>query len=266
MHRYHKLIAHRKMKIQYASDLHLEFSENYSYLKRNPLKPVGEILILAGDMGYLNDDHYRNHPFWDWASDNFSQVIVAVGNHELYKYYDLATMPQGLVVAIRDNVKCYYNAVIQLDDIDIIVSTLWARIKPEDAYPTERGVMDFHRILYDGEILSWDKFNREHDRCFSFIQDKVENSSARHIIVATHHVPSFQLASTDFAGSRINGAFTVELAEYIASSPIQYWIYGHSHRNIDKIIGKTRCVSNQLGYVSHNEHFTFNPEKVIEVS
>jgi predicted phosphodiesterase len=105
------------MKIQYASDLHLEFSENYSFLKRNPLKPAGDILVLAGDIGYLNDDNYRHHPFWDWVSDNFEQVIVAVGNHELYKYYDLAKMPQGLVYAIRNNVKCYYNAVVQIDSL-----------------------------------------------------------------------------------------------------------------------------------------------------
>lgn len=100
------------MKIQYASDLHLEFSDNYSYLKLNPLKPVGDILILTGDIGYLNDDNYSKHPFWDWASDNYRQVIVAVGNHELYRYYDLAKMPQGLVCSIRDNVKCYYDAVV----------------------------------------------------------------------------------------------------------------------------------------------------------
>ena len=253
------------MKIQYASDLHLEFSDNYSYLKRNPLKPVGDILVLAGDMGYLNDDNYRNHPFWDWASEHFKQVIVAVGNHELYKYYDLAQMPQGLVCAIRDNVKCYYNTVIQFDNIDIIVSTLWARIRPEDASFAERGVTDFHRILYDGELLTWEKFNQEHDKCFSFIMDKVESSSAECIIVVTHHVPSFQLASPDFEGSRINGAFTVELEKYIAASPINYWIYGHSHRNIDKVIGQTQCLSNQLGYISHNEHFTFNPEKIFEI-
>jgi len=115
-------------------------------------------------------------------------------------------------------------------------------------------------------LLTWDKFNQEHDRCFSFIQDKVENSSAKHIIVVTHHVPSFQLSSPDFKGSRINGAFTVELGKYIETSPIEYWIYGHSHRNIDKIIGKTRCVTNQLGYVSHNEHLTFDLGKIIEVS
>jgi predicted phosphodiesterase len=252
------------MKIQYASDLHLEFSDNSRYLRENPLKPVGDILVLAGDIGYLNDDNYRYHPFWDWAANNFEQVIVAVGNHELYKYYDLAQMPQGLVCSIRNNVKCYYNAVVRVGNIDLIVSTLWAKIPLEEAYPTENGVTDFHRILYNGERLTWDKFNAEHDKCLSFIKAAVAGSDAKHIVVVTHHVPSFQLSSSDFAGSRINGAFTVELEDYIETSPIEYWIYGHSHRNIDKTIGNTRCVTNQLGYVFHNEHLTFGPAKVID--
>lgn len=34
----------------------------------------------------------------------------------------------------------------------------------------------------------------------------------------------------------------------------EYWIYGHSHRNINAVIGKTQCVSNQLGYVFSGEH------------
>jgi hypothetical protein len=93
----------------------------------------------------------------------------------------------------------------------------------------------------------------------------IAKSSAKHIFVVTHHVPSLQLASPDFAGSKINGAFTVELEEYIASSPIEYWIYGHSHRNIDKVLGKTKCVSNQLGYVFLNEHHSFDVGKVIKV-
>lgn len=178
------------MKIQYASDLHLEFADNSRYLKQNPLVPAGDILVLAGDIGYLNDDNYSKHPFWDWASENYKQVIVAVGNHELYKYYDLAEMPHGLVCSIRENVKCYYDAVIRIENVDIIVSTLWAEIPLEEALLTERGVSDFHRILYKGETLTWEHFNREHDKCFRFIQDEVAKSTAEHIIVVTHHVPA----------------------------------------------------------------------------
>ena len=152
-----------------------------------------------------------------------------------------------------------------MENVDFIISTLWAKIPLEEAYLTESGISDFQRILYNGETLTWDNFNRENEKCFRFIQNEVEKSTAEHIVVVTHHVPSFQLSSPDFAKSKLNGAFTVELAPYIETSPIEYWIYGHSHRNIDKIIGKTKCVTNQLGYVFHNEHLSFDFEKIIEL-
>jgi len=81
------------MKIQYASDLHLEFADNWRFLKENPLQVTGDILVLAGDIGYLGDENYSKHPFWDWASENYQQVIACMGNHEFYKYYDIANGP-----------------------------------------------------------------------------------------------------------------------------------------------------------------------------
>ena len=42
------------MKIQYASDIHLEFSDNLRFVKGMPFDVVGDILILAGDTGYLS--------------------------------------------------------------------------------------------------------------------------------------------------------------------------------------------------------------------
>jgi len=253
------------LKIQYASDLHLEFAENWRYLKENPLEVTGDILVLAGDIGYLGNDNYCKHPIWDWASENYQQVIACMGNHEFYKYFDVHSLGDGYTMEIRPNVHSYYNAVVHIQDVNIIVSTLWASIPPENAYQTEYGVADFHRIMYNGRLLTAADFNQEHERCKQFIMDAVAKSKANKKVVVTHHVPSFQLSSPDFEGSPINGAFTVEMGDYIEQSGIDCWIYGHSHRNIDKQIGQTMCVSNQLGYVFHQENKDFSNNKMIEV-
>lgn len=254
------------MKIQYASDLHLEFGENSKWLKDNPLIPSAEILVLAGDIGYLGDANYKTHPFWDWASRNYKQVIVIPGNHELYKFFDINELTEGWILEIRHNIRAYYNCIIPLgEEIDLIASTLWAKIPPSEEYLTEHCVSDFKRIRNGEYCLSAQRFNDEHDRCRDFIEKAVAESNAKNIIVATHHVPSFVLMSDEFSDSSINGAFTVELGNYIADSRINYWIYGHSHRNINKTIGNTQCVSNQLGYVFQNEHWSFRRDAFIEI-
>lgn len=255
------------MKLQFASDLHLEFHENSRWLRQNPLTPVGDVLLLAGDIGYLGDDNYSKHPFWSWAADHFEQVIAIPGNHELYKDFDINELHEGWTLDIRPNVKAYYNQTLHLnDDVDLVLSTLWAHVPPEDAFYTERGVTDFHRI-HDGKFrLSSDRFNLEHERCKEFIRREVTASKVRHILVATHHVPSFALMAKEFVGSPINGAFTAELGNMIAEFPIEYWIYGHSHRNIEATIGNTRCVCNQLGYIFQTEEQKgFRPDAAIEL-
>lgn len=254
------------MKIQYASDLHIEFHDNGRWLKENPLIPVGEILVLAGDIGYLGDEMYSNHPFWRWCSDNFSDTYVVPGNHELYKRYDINSLTGGFSKDVLSNVHVVYNKVIPLSgDIDLIASTLWSHIENSDAYYVENGVSDFRRIMDGERPLSWLRFNAEHESCKSFICDSVKSSKARNIVVVTHHVPSYGLLSDDFRNSRINGAFTSNLDDMIMELRINYWIYGHSHRNIDKKIYNTNFVSNQLGYVFANEHTTFNRNKYIEI-
>lgn len=254
------------MRIQYASDLHLEFGDNTKWLKENPLVSSADILVLSGDIGYLGDANYLTHSFWDWVSANFRQVIIVPGNHELYKFFDINELHEGWTLEIRPNVKVYYNSVIHLDEeTDLIASMLWAYVPPSEEYLTERCVSDFKRIRNGEFRLSAQRFNKEHMKCRTFIQNALEESKAARIIVATHHVPSFELMSPEFKNSSINGVFTVELGRFISDSRIDCWIYGHSHRNIDKTIGNTRCVSNQLGYVFQNEHLTFRPDAVIEL-
>lgn len=56
------------MKIQFVSDLHLEFPENRTFLVKHPLEVKGDILLIAGDTAYLdlpdsNEDTYSQFAF-----------------------------------------------------------------------------------------------------------------------------------------------------------------------------------------------------------
>ena len=53
------------MKIQYMSDLHLEFGESSRYLKHNELPVTGDMLVLGGDIFYLRDRIAPMVKFWN---------------------------------------------------------------------------------------------------------------------------------------------------------------------------------------------------------
>lgn len=252
------------MNIQYASDLHLEFKSNTLHLLENPLVKKGEILILAGDICYMGSEGHLRHPFWDWVSDHYREVLVCPGNHEFYKGYDLSTLKDGHYELIRPNVRRLYNTVVKEGDTDIILSTLWGCIPQENEIICAERVADFARIGYAGDTLMPADFNREHARCVDFIHQALAASTAKHKIVVTHHLPSPLLLDAQFIGSRLNGAYVSDLTDFVSTCGADYWIYGHSHRNICTTIGRTRCLSNQLGYVHVGEGGDFNPAAFID--
>lgn len=135
------------MKIQYMSDLHMEFQENSRYLKNNELPVTGDVLVLAGDIFYLKDKVAPLTKFWKWVSENYRQVLIVPGNHEYYNYSDV--MERGLQWRwmFRENVGYYQNQVVRVNDIDFVLSTLWSRINPTDA----RDVYWFYPKKYRGK-------------------------------------------------------------------------------------------------------------------
>ena len=45
---------------------------------------AGDVLVFAGDTGYLRDRTLPNLKFWKWASANYREVLLIPGNHEFY--------------------------------------------------------------------------------------------------------------------------------------------------------------------------------------
>lgn len=100
------------MKIQYCSDLHLEFRENKTFLAKNPIQPSGEILLLAGDVNpfTLIDKH---NDFFDFVSANYDSVFWVPGNHEYY-HYDLGNVKTPLYEKIRENAFLENNQILSV--------------------------------------------------------------------------------------------------------------------------------------------------------
>ena len=253
------------MKIQFASDLHLEMAANAAWLQSHPLEVVGDILVLAGDTDYLEE----GIPNWflDWASISYQQVLLIPGNHEYYHYGDIAKRGESWQWMLHDKVGYYYNKVVNIDNVDFILSTMWSHILEVDKFQVQRGLNDFYQILCNKELLTPDVFNAEHERCKEFIMKSVAESKAEHIVVVTHHVPTLQCVAPQHQGSALSGAFAIEMGNMITDSRIDYWIYGHSHTNIDAEIGTTKIVSNQLGYIAHGEQRNgFDNKRIIDIN
>ena len=167
------------MKIQYCSDLHMEFHENMRFMKSLPLEPVGDVLVIAGDVGYLVDITIPHLRFWKWASENYRQVMMIAGNHEFYNDGDIAAQGESWQKMFLPNVGYCQNKVVRIDNVDFILSTLWSRIPPFDETAIQSGMNDYAQILYNKRRLIPQNINDELERNLAFIKKSVRESDAR---------------------------------------------------------------------------------------
>jgi predicted phosphohydrolase len=252
------------MKIQYASDLHLEFPENKEFLKRNPLLPEGDVLLLVGDIVPFRvmDKHAD---FFSYISDNFDATYWIPGNHEYY-YSDISERSGSFNETIKSNVFLINNTSVILGNVKLIFSTLWSEIGTLNKWVIQQRMSDFQVISYKTIRFSPDHFNELHHEGHKFLKNEIEISFPGKTVVATHHVPVLLNYPEQFKSDVLNEAFAVDLSNRIADSNIKYWIYGHHHVNVDDFtIGETKMSTNQLGYVRYNENKGFNANKFINI-
>jgi predicted phosphohydrolase len=253
------------MKLQYASDLHLEFSENKEFLKRNPLLPGGDVLLLAGDIvPFAEMDNHTD--FFNYISDTFETTYWIPGNHEYY-HSDISERYGTLNEAIRRNVILVNNITEVHKNIKFIFSTLWTSISHEKQFEIRQRLSDFHAIKHNRKGLTPDHYNFLHEQCRSFLNEEISNARTENRVVVTHHVPTLMNYPDKYKGDSLNEAFAVEICNDIIRSNADFWIFGHHHCETPEFqIGSTILATNQLGYVKYNDCPGFDTEKVIEIN
>ena len=255
------------MKIQYASDLHLEFAENKSFVERGGIEPVGDVLVLAGDVSYLGNKEMMQQRFWDWCAEHFRQTFVVPGNHEFYGGYDIAQTMEGYEFSYRANVRYLNNCSVVIGDTELFFTTLWTRINPVYLREIQRGMNDYRRGVLNGMRFCADDVTGLHQRCLAWLSGALKVSRAEKKVVVTHHCPTMRPEFNSCPDGVLNSAFQVDLDSFVEQCGVDYWIYGHTHYDggSGSEIGSTRLCCNQLGYVFYNEHAAFNRAALIEL-
>src|SRR3990170_1596747 len=129
------------MLIQYCSDLHLEFPANKRYLRSNPIRPEGQILLLAGDiMPFIEIE--KENDFFNFLSDNFEHAYWIPGNHEYYRS-DITERTGTFHEKIRPNVSLLNNTAIEHKGVRVLFSTLWSKINPALEFVILKSMADF---------------------------------------------------------------------------------------------------------------------------
>ena len=251
------------MRIQYCSDLHLEFEQNRRYLETSPLTVSGDILIMAGDIVPLHDEYLTN-PFFPFISNNYKQVFWVPGNHEFY-YKNISDYGSSFNIQVYPNINIVNNIDLHFEGIHFVFSTLWSKISKENEKIIERSVSDFECITQNNKKLNATAYNKLHEAGLEFIKQSLIGKKNK-TVVATHHLPSVLCNAAVHNASPINEAFCVDLTEYIEESNADFWIYGHSHFNQKPLfIGDTIMLTNQLGYVHFNEQGNFKQNAYFSV-
>lgn len=255
------------MKLQFASDLHLEFPENREFIHNYPLRPEGDMLILAGDIVSLDQMHIHAD-FFDYISDNFKLTYWIPGNHEFYHsdISDIAGKDGFINEKIKENIFLVNNTSVISGNCKLLFSTLWTRISRSVSFFLESGYPDFSHILKNMRRIDTDEYNHLHEESVSFLKKELQESKSKHTIIITHHMPTFRNYPEEFRGNIFNELFAVELEDFITEAGPDYWIFGHHHSCRGEFrIDKTQLCSNPLGYIMYNEQKGFDAGKILQI-
>lgn len=227
------------MKIQIASDLHLEMSSCKDGYSAAPIVPTGDILVLAGDiLNTKSYDHLDDREIIEELSHHFKKVILIEGNHEHYRrnisnedfsfLYDT-----GKIVFLNNNTFVY-------DDCRFICSTLWSGV--------EKAATKFINDYYTIPTMNKEKENDLHARSVDFLKSQLQMPFDGKTVVVTHHLPLQDCISEKYKNETIvNSAFAShhpELFEY----DIDLWVHGHSHDFMQFEFNGVPVVRNPRGY------------------
>ena len=216
------------MRIQYASDLHLEHFDKVFF--QPILKPVAPILALVGNLGQPGHRAYRD--LMQYCSRNWAKVFVLAGNHELYhsqKTTDELIAECSSIAEGFPNVHFMNRTRVEYAGVTFLGATLWTNLTSHEDVAHEF-MNDFRNIyitdsieekrrILPADVTAW------HLRDRAWIRKELATCQNPTVIL-THHLPLCDLIADKYQGHALNPCFATDCTEFVRPG-VRALIAGH---------------------------------------
>lgn len=247
------------MKIQIASDLHLNPLKN-RFPGYRIIEPAdADVLVLAGDIHRATS---AIGVFADWPVP----VVYVHGNHELYheEYADLVSKMRA--ASAGTNVHYLDEDEYILGGVRFLGCCLWTDYLLDSARQqasmteAEQKLRD-HSVIRtaQGHFTAGDAL-RIHRQSRTWLEEKLHERFDGATVVVTHHAPHPGSIHPRYAGTLLNAAFASDLTPLVEQADV--WIHGHVHDSFDYKASGTRVVANPRGYAL-NGAAAETPEQIV---
>uniref|UniRef100_UPI002AB0C1FC metallophosphoesterase n=1 Tax=Caballeronia sp. J97 TaxID=2805429 RepID=UPI002AB0C1FC len=233
------------MRIQIASDLHLEVVHQRFPAVTLVTPTDADVLVLAGDIANGTDavEYFAKWP---------TPVVYVHGNHEAYrnKYDELAdrirTRATGTAVRYLE------RTAFMLGNVRFLGCCLWTDYALNGARDQSMRVarrrLHDHRVIMnrDGERFQPEHALEEHEKAVSWLREQLATPFEGKTVVVTHHGVSPSSVHPRYGADPANAAFVSDLGPLLRAAHV--WIHGHVHDSFDYRVGEARVIANPRGY------------------
>lgn len=271
------------MKLQLASDLHLEFLEHrFPGARLVEPAPGADLLVLAGD---IHNGTKAIEAFGNWPVP----VVYLAGNHEFYGRAWEQTRADIRGACVGTNITFLDNDAAEFDGVRVLGCTLWtdfrlqgtaqglrrSQTQKQNMRHVEQGLNDYHVIQTQEGILKARQTLADHAHSRRWLERELAKPFGGKTVVVTHHGPHPLSIHPRYAGNSLNAGFVSDLTPLLGLADL--WMHGHVHDSFDYRVGRCRVVANPAGYVRNTmvamggtrfelENKRFDAGLVLEVS
>jgi predicted phosphodiesterase len=235
----------RRMRIQIASDLHLEMLHR-SFPDYNPVAPSNaDVLVLAGDVanGSAAIDLFGHWPV---------PVVYVHGNHEAYGFEYQAFVGMLRERAAGTAVRYLERDARVIGDVRFLGCCLWTDYELHD--DRERSMTIARRCMPDHAVIRWgddgwflpEHALAEHVQSLAWLREQLATPFDGRTIVVTHHGVAPPSVHPRYKDDPVNAAFVSDLGSLLECADL--WIHGHVHDPVDYRLGRARVIANPRGY------------------